>query len=65
MKETNLFGEDSININMNLKVELTFLDLKIDLSLNDNYFSFISNICKIIKIIRAYIYIINLNLIQI
>ena len=50
MKETNLFGEDSININMNLKVELSFLDLKIDLSLNNNYFSFISNICKIIKI---------------
>ena len=50
MKETNIFGEDSININMNLKVELSFLDLKIDLSLNDNYFSFISNICKIIKI---------------
>ena len=49
MKEKNIDDEEE-NINKDLSIELKFCDSSINLQINDDYNSFISNICKIIKI---------------
>ena len=49
MKEKNI-DEEEENIINDLYIELKFLDLSINLQINNDYNSFISNICKIIKI---------------
>ena len=48
MKENNIIREDSFD--EDLKIKLYFFDSEIDLSVNDDYQSFVSNICKIIKV---------------
>ena len=49
MKEKNIDDEEE-NINKDLSIELKFCDSSINLQINGDYNSFISNICKIIKI---------------
>ena len=48
MKENNIFEED--NLKANYKIKMNFFNSTIDLSINDDYNSFINNICNIIKI---------------
>ena len=50
MKEKDI--EEDIIINENLKIELKFFDSKIYLSINEDYFDFLTKICDIIKIAK-------------